>query len=169
MPSLWGVFNRSLAVLISAIGASLPGATGKRNIYGPGHAGAMLPDGFPRRDAMLVLAAMNRITSISTAEGASGRVGTREVLDALRRMERPEDFWDLLYAYWNDKILDMHKDPRGDLRFSVAEVQAHDVEVFLHQNRVELESFASMDTDEGELTSVYLDGLEEARARAVFY
>ena len=43
----------------------------------------MLPDGYGRRDSMLVLAAMTRIGSVSTTEGASGRVGTDEVMDAL--------------------------------------------------------------------------------------
>ncbi len=129
----------------------------------------MLPDGFSRRDAMLVLAAMSRIGSLTTAEGASGRVGTPEVRDALRRMERPEDFWDLLWAFVEDRILSLEKESRGDVRFTVVDVQAHDVGVFLHQNREELESYGVLDPDEGLITRVYLEGLEETRARAVFY
>ena len=129
----------------------------------------MLPDGFDRRDSMLALAAMSRVGAVSTAEGASGKVGTREVLDALHRMKRPEEFWDVLWALADYKILEVQKMSRGDVRFSVAEVQAHDVGVFLHQNREELESFDILDPDERGLTKVYLEGLEETRARAVFY
>ena len=129
----------------------------------------MLPDAFPRRDSMLVLTAMSRIGSINTSEGVSGKVSTPEVLDALERMERPEDFWDLLFSYVNDRIMEMDKLPGGDVRFSMVEVQAHDVKVFLHQNREEYESFKTLSTDEGLLTQVYLDGLEETRSRAVFY
>jgi hypothetical protein len=128
----------------------------------------MLPDGFSKRDSMLVLSAMLRIGSLTTAEGASGRVGTPEVMDALKRMERPEDFWDLLFAYADDRIFELEKEYRGDVRFTVAEVQAHDAGVYLHQNREDMESFTVLETDEGALTKVYLDGLEEARARAVF-
>jgi hypothetical protein len=118
---------------------------------------------------MLVLAAMARVGAIGTAEGASGKVGTHEVLDALHRMERPEDFWDVLWALADDRILEVQKLSRGDVRFSVAEVQAHDVDVFLHQNRDELESFDILEPDERGLTKVYLEGLVETRARAVFY
>jgi len=128
----------------------------------------MLPDDFPRRDAMLVLAAMSRIGSVTTAEGAGGRVGTPDAMYALQRMERPEDFWDLLFAYADDRILELTKEYRGDVRFNMAEVQAHDVSVFLHQNQEELESFDVLSDDQEGLTKVYLDGLEEARARAVF-
>jgi hypothetical protein len=129
----------------------------------------MLPEGFPKRDAMLVLSAMSRIGSLSTSEGVSGRVSTPEVLDALERMERPEDFWDLLFSYVNDRILEMDKLPGGDVRFAVVEVQAHDVKVYLHQNREEYETFHVLSSDEALLTQVYIDGLEETRARAVFY
>jgi len=128
----------------------------------------MLPDGYPRRDSMLALAAMSRIGSLSTAEGAAGRVGTPEVMYALQRMERPEEFWDLLFAYSDYRILEMTKEYRGDVRFNMADVQAHDVAVFLHQNATELESFDVLDDDQEGLTKVYLEGLEEARARAVF-
>jgi hypothetical protein len=128
----------------------------------------MLPDGFSRRDSMLVLAAMSRVGAISTAEGASGKVGTPEAKDALHRMERPEAFWDLLWTLADDRILEVQRQPRGDVRFSVSEVQAHDVRVYLHQNREELESFDVVDPDEAGLTKVYMDGLEETRARAVF-
>ncbi len=117
---------------------------------------------------MLVLAAMSRMGSVTTAEGAAGRVGTPEAMYALQRMERPEDFWDLLFAYADDRILELTKEYRGDVRFNMAEVQAHDVAVYLNQNRDELESFDVMDDDQEGLTKVYLDGLEEARARAVF-
>ena len=129
----------------------------------------MLPEGFSRRDAMLVLAAMTRIDSISTSEGASGRIGTPEVHDALRRMERPEDFWDLLWALTDDRILSMEKESRGDVRFTMVDVQAHDVATFLRQHREEVESFGVLDPDEGLITRVYLEGLEETRSRAVFY
>jgi hypothetical protein len=129
----------------------------------------MLPDGFNRRDAFLVLTAMSRISSISTSEGVSGRIGTPEVQDALRRMERPEDFWDLLWALTDDRILSMEKEPRGDVRFTMVDVQAHDVETFLRQHREEVESFGVLDGDEGLITRVYLEGLEETRSRAVFY
>ncbi len=118
---------------------------------------------------MLVLAAMSRVGAVSTAEGASGKVGTNEVLDALHRMERPEVFWDVLWALADYKILEVQMLSRGDVRFSVAEVQAHDVGVFLHQNREELETFDIMDPDERGLTKVYLEGLEESRSRAVFF
>jgi len=128
----------------------------------------MLCDGYSRRDSMLVLSAMLKIDSITTAEGVSGRVGTSEVMDALKRMERPEEFWDLLFAYANDRIFEMEMESRGDVRFTVAEVQAHDAKVYLHQNREEYESFKVLDGDEVGLTKVYMDGLEEARARAVF-
>ena len=117
---------------------------------------------------MLVLSAMLKIDTITTAEGVSGRVGTPEVMDALKRMERPEEFWDLLFAYANDRIFEMEMESRGDVRFTVAEVQAHDAKVYLHQNREEFESFKVLDGDEAGLTKVYIDGLEEARARAVF-
>ncbi len=129
----------------------------------------MLPTGFSRRNGMRVLAAMSRIGSVTTAEGASGRVGTSEVMYALQRMERPEDFWDLLFKLADDRILDMTKESRGDVRFSMVDVQAHDVNVFLRQHREELESFGVLDDDQAGLTKVYLDGLEEARSRAVFY
>jgi hypothetical protein len=129
----------------------------------------MLPEGFSRRDGMLVLAAMSRIGSVTTAEGASGRVGTSEIMYALQRMERPEDLWDILFKLADDRILDMMKESRGDVRFSMVDVQAHDVSVFLHQHRQELESFQVMEDDQTALTKVYLDGLEEARSRAVFY
>ncbi len=128
----------------------------------------MLCDGYSRRDSMLVLSAMLKIESITTAEGVSGRVGTSEVMDALKRMERPEEFWDLLFAYANDRIFEMEMESRGDVRFTVAEVQAHDAKVYLHQNREEYEAFKVLDGDEVGLTKVYMDGLEEARARAVF-
>ena len=108
----------------------------------------MLPDGFSRRDSMLVLSAMLRISSITTAEGVSGRIGTQEVTDALERMERPEDFWDLLFAYSDDRIFDLEKESRGDVRFTVAEVQAHDAKVYLHQNRDDLESYETLEKDE---------------------
>ena len=137
--------------------------------YGLGHPGAMLPAGFSRRNGMLVLAAMSRIGSVTTAEGASGRVGTSEVMYALQRMERPEDFWDLLFKLADDRILDMTKETRGDVRFSMVDVQAHDVSVFLRQHKEELESFGVLDDDQAGLTKVYMDGLEEARSRAVFY
>lgn len=129
----------------------------------------MLPDGFSRRDGMLVLAAMSRIGSVTTAEGASGRVGTSDVMYALQRMERPEDFWDLLFKLADDRIFEMTKEYRGDVRFSMVDVQAHDVNVYLHQHREELESFHVTEDDQAALTKVYMDGLEEARARAVFY
>ncbi|UCC93168.1 MAG: hypothetical protein JSW25_00370 [Thermoplasmata archaeon] len=129
----------------------------------------MLPEGFSRRDGMLVLAAMSRIGSITTAEGASGRVGTSEVMFALQRMERPEDFWDVLFKLADDRILEMMKESRGDVRFSMVDVQSHDVNVYLHQHRQEYESFDVMEDDQATLTKVYLDGLEEARSRAVFY
>ena len=128
----------------------------------------MLPDGLSRRDSMLVLSAMLKIDTITTAEGVTGRVGTPEVMDALKRMERPEEFWDLLFAYSNDRIFEMEMETRGDVRFTVAEVQAHDAKVYLHQNRDDLESYEVLEEDEGVLTKVYMDGLEEARARAVF-
>ncbi len=128
----------------------------------------MLPDGLSRRDSMLVLSAMLKIDTITTAEGVTGRVGTPEVMDALKRMERPEDFWDLLFAYSNDRIFEMEMETRGDVRFTVAEVQAHDAKVYLHQNRDDFESYGVLEEDEGVLTKVYMDGLEEARARAVF-
>lgn len=137
--------------------------------YGLGHPESMLPEGFSRRDGMLVLAAMSRIGSVTTAEGASGRVGTSEVMYALQRMERPEDFWDLLFKVADDRILDMTKETQGDVRFSMVDVQAHDVNVYLRQHREELESFEVLDGDQAGLTKVYLDGLEEARSRAVFY
>ena len=117
---------------------------------------------------MLVLSAMLKIDTITTAEGVTGRVGTPEVMDALKRMERPEDFWDLLFAYSNDRIFEMEMESRGDVRFTVAEVQAHDAKVYLHQNRDDFESYGVLEEDEGVLTKVYMDGLEEARARAVF-
>ena len=128
----------------------------------------MLCEGYSRRDSMLVLSAMLKIDSITTAEGVSGRVGTSEVMDGLKRMERPEEFWDLLFAYANDRIFEMEMESRGDVRFTVAEVQAHDAKVYLHQNREEYESFKVLDGDEVGLTKVYMEGLEEARARAVF-
>jgi hypothetical protein len=129
----------------------------------------MLPEGFSRCDGMLVLAAMIRIGSVTTAEGASGRVGTPEVMYALQRMERPEVFWDVLFKLADDRILEMEKETRGDVRFSMVDVQAHDVKVYLHQNREELESFDVLEDDQAALTKVYMDGLEEARSRAVFY
>ncbi len=128
----------------------------------------MLPDGYSKRDSMLVLSAMLRIGSITTAEGASGRVGTTEVMDTLKRMDRPEDFWDLLFAYANDRIFELEREYRGDVRFTVVDVQAHDAQVYLHQNREDLESYSIIEADEDVLTKVYMDGLEEARARAVF-
>ena len=137
--------------------------------YGSGHPGAMLPTGFSRRDGMLMLTAISRIGSVTTAEGASGRVGTSEALYALQRMERPEDFWDLLFKLADDRILEMTKESRGDVRFSMVDVQAHDVSVFLHQHREELESFDVLEDDQAVLTKVYIDGLDEARSRAVFY
>jgi len=129
----------------------------------------MLPEGFSRRNGMLVLAAMSRIGSVTTAEGASGRVGTSEVMYALQRMERPEDFWDVLFKLADDRILEMTKESRGDVRFSMVDVQAHDVNVYLRQHREELESFGVLGDDQAGLTKVYMDGLEEARSRAVFY
>ena len=129
----------------------------------------MLPDGFSRRDSMLMLTVMSRIGSVTTADGASGWVGTSEVMYALHRMERPEDFWDLLFKLADDRILDMTKESRGDVRFSMVDVQAHDVDVYLHQHREELESFDVLEDDKAVLTRVYLVGLEEARSRAVFY
>ncbi len=130
----------------------------------------MLPDGFSRRDAMLVLSALSRLGTISTSEGAAGRVSTPEVMDCLQRMERPEDPWDRLFQYVDDRILELRVLPRGDVRFEVSEVQAHDVEVYLTQNSQELGSFDVVEgMDEDLLTKVYLDGLEEARSRAVFY
>jgi hypothetical protein len=117
---------------------------------------------------MLVLSAILKIDTITTAEGVSGRVGTPEVMDALKRMDRPEEFWDLLFAYSTDRIFDMEMESRGDVRFTVAHVQAHDAKVYLHQNRDDYESFKVLDEDEVGLTKVYLDGLIEARARAVF-
>ncbi|MCK5415101.1 MAG: hypothetical protein KAJ35_06955 [Thermoplasmata archaeon] len=129
----------------------------------------MLPEGFSRCNGMLVLAAMSRIGSVTTAEGASGRVGTSEVMYALQRMERPEDFWDVLFKLADDRILEMTKESRGDVRFSMVDVQAHDVSVFLRLHREELESFGVLDDDQAGLTKVYMDGLEEARSRAVFY
>jgi hypothetical protein len=129
----------------------------------------MLPEGFSRRDGMLVLATMRRIGSVSTAEGASGRVGTPEVMFALQRMERPEDFWDVLFKLADDRILHMEKETRGDVRFTMVDVQAHDVGVYLHQNREEREAFDVLEDDQAALTKVYMDGLEEARSRAVFY
>jgi hypothetical protein len=129
----------------------------------------MLPQGYSRRDAMLVLSAMSRIDSITTAEGAAGRVTTQEVLDALKRMERPEDFWDLLWAYSDGRILEFDKEMRGDVRFTMSQVQAHDVTVFLHQNREEYETYHVINDEEDPLHKVFIDGLEETRARAVFY
>jgi hypothetical protein len=129
----------------------------------------MLPDGFSRRDGMLMLSAMSRIGSLTTAEGASGRVGTSEVMDTLQRMERPEDFWDILYKLADDRILEMTKESQGDVRFSMVDVQSHDVEVYLHQHRQERETFGVLEDDQAGLTKVYLSGLEEAKSRAVFY
>ncbi|NIV78628.1 MAG: hypothetical protein GWN39_07685, partial [Thermoplasmata archaeon] len=62
----------------------------------------MLPEGFSRRDGMLVLSAIIRIGTVTTAEGVSGRVGRSEVMYALQRMDRPEDFWDLLFQLADD-------------------------------------------------------------------
>jgi hypothetical protein len=129
----------------------------------------MLPDGFSRRDSLLVLQTMARIGSVGTAQGASGRVATPEIMDALKRMERPEVFWDLLYALTDDRILEMVRETRGDVRFSMIDVQAHDVGVYLHQNREEVESLDVLETDQDILTRIYLEGLDEARSRAVFY
>lgn len=131
----------------------------------------MLPQGFSRRDGMLVLSVISKVRDISTtAEGAAGRISTPEILECLRRMERPGDFWDVLFAYVDDRILDMRVLPRDEVRFTLSEVQAHDVEVYLTQNSQELGSFDVMEgMDEDLLTKVYLDGLEEARSRAVFY
>ena len=129
----------------------------------------MLPDGFSRRDGMLMLTAMSRIGSVTTAEGASGRVGTSEAMYALQRMERPQDFWDLLFKLADDRILEMTKETRGDVRFSMVDVQAHDVKVYLHQHREEFDTFHVLEDDQAVLTKVYLNGLEEARSRAVFY
>jgi hypothetical protein len=84
-------------------------------------------------------------------------------------MERPEEFWDVLFKLADDRILRMEKESRGDVRFSMVDVQAHDVEVYLHQNRDELESFDVLEDDQANLTKVYMEGLEEARSRAVFY
>ncbi len=129
----------------------------------------MLPEGFSRRDGMLVLSAIIRIGTVTTAEGVSGRVGRSEVMYALQRMDRPEDFWDLLFQLADDRILHMAKETRGDVRFSMVDVQEHDVKVFLHQHKDELESYQVLEDDEASLTKVYMDGLEEARSRAVFY
>lgn len=118
---------------------------------------------------MLVLQVMSRIGTVGTAEGASHRVATPEVMSALKRMEEPESFWDILFSYTEDRILDMVKESRGDVRFAMVEVQAHDVKVFLHQHREELESYQLLEPDEEALTHLYLDGLEEARSRAVFH
>ncbi|NIP34825.1 MAG: hypothetical protein GWN18_07775, partial [Thermoplasmata archaeon] len=51
---------------------------------------------------MLVLSAIIRIGTVTTAEGVSGRVGRSEVMYALQRMDRPEDFWDLLFQLADD-------------------------------------------------------------------
>ncbi|NIP34826.1 MAG: hypothetical protein GWN18_07780 [Thermoplasmata archaeon] len=51
----------------------------------------------------------------------------------------------------------------------MVDVQEHDVKVFLHQHKDELESYQVLEDDEASLTKVYMDGLEEARSRAVFY
>lgn len=142
---------------------------GKKAKYAMSVPGTMLPDNYSRRDSMLVLAAMSKIGSVTTAEGASGRVGTNEVMYALHRMERPEDLWDLLFALSNDRILKMEKESQGDVRFTMVDVQAHDVTVYLHQNKEDLESYQVIEDDQEVLTKVYMDGLEEARSRAVFY
>jgi hypothetical protein len=142
---------------------------GKKAKYARRILGAMLPDGYSRRDSMLVLAAMSRIGSVTTAEGVSRKVGTPDVMYALQRMERPEDLWDLLFAFANDRILEFEKESRGDVRFTMVDVQAHDVSVYLHQNKDDLESYHVLEDDQAVLTKIYLDGLEEARSRAVFY
>jgi hypothetical protein len=118
---------------------------------------------------MLVLTAMLRIESLTTAEGAAGRVTESDVMNALKRMERPEEFWDLLWKYADDRIFEMSKESRGDVRFTISSVQAHDVKVYLHQNREEYESFGVLVEEEEPLQKIYMDGLEETRARAVFY
>ena len=128
----------------------------------------MLPLGVDRRDAMLVLRSVHRTGSVSTAEGAVGRITYPEVLAALRRMNRPEDYWDIMFQLVDQRLLEMLPASRGDVRFQVAEVQEHDVGVFLHQNRVELDGYRELHKDEQLLTRVYLEGVVEARARAVF-
>jgi hypothetical protein len=90
-------------------------------------------------------------------------------MDTLQRMERPEDFWDILYKLADDRILEMTKESQGDVRFSMVDVQSHDVEVYLHQHRQERETFGVLEDDQAGLTKVYLSGLEEAKSRAVFY
>ena len=129
----------------------------------------MLPQDVDRRDGMLVLRAVSRLKSLTTTDGAVGRITMPEVMDALRRMDRPEDFWDVIFKLLDYKLLELHQMSRGDVRFSVAEVQAHDVDVFLHQNRKELEAYGMKHDDgDGTLTRTYLLGLRDARARAVF-
>ena len=129
---------------------------------------AMLPMGLDRRDGLLVLRSVHRTGSLSTADGAVGRVTYPEVLAALRRMNRPEAFWDIVFQLVDQRLLDMLPALRGDVKFQVAEVQEHDVGVYLHQNRVELDGYRELHKDEELLTRVYLEGIVEARARAVF-
>ncbi len=128
----------------------------------------MLPMGVDRRDAMLVLRSVHRTGSVSTAEGAVGRVTQPEVLAALRRMNRPEDYWDIVFQLLDQRLLEMLPASRGDVRFQVSEVQEHDVGVYLHQNRAELDGYRELHKDEALLTRVYLEGVVEAKARAVF-
>jgi hypothetical protein len=128
----------------------------------------MLPTSVDRRDGMLVLRAVHRTRVLSTSEGAFGRVTYPEVMEALRRMDRPEDFWDIVFQLLDMKLLELLPAARGDYKFQVADVQEHDVGVFLHQNRSELDGYKVIHHDEGLLTRTYLEGLEEAKARAVF-
>jgi hypothetical protein len=142
---------------------------GAKALYGlrhPPH--AMLPQDVDRRDGMLVLRAVFRIKSLTTTDGAVGRVTMPEVMDALRRMDRPEDFWDIAFKLVDQRLLEISHMPHGDVRFTVVEVQSHDVGVFLHQNRKEIDAYDAKIKDEAVLTRSYLDGLEDARARAVF-
>jgi len=128
----------------------------------------MLPMGVDRRDALLVLRSVHRTGSVSTADGAVGRVTYPEVLAALRRMNRPESYWDLIFQLVEQRLLEMLPASRGDVKFQVADVQEHDVGVYLHQNRVEIDGYRELHKDEQDLTRVYLEGVVEARARAVF-
>ena len=128
----------------------------------------MLPMGVDRRDALLVLRSVHRTGSVSTADGAVGRVTYPEVLAALRRMNRPESYWDLIFQLVEQRLLEMLPASRGDVKFQVADVQEHDVGVYLHQNRAEIDGYRELHKDEQDLTRVYLEGVVEARARAVF-
>jgi hypothetical protein len=129
----------------------------------------MLPQDVARRDGMLVLRSVTRLKSLTTTDGAVGRITMPEVMDALRHMDRPEDFWDIVFKLLDEKLLEIHQMSHGDVRFSVAEVQSHDMDVFLHQNRKELDGYdAQHDDGDGTLTRTYLLGLRDARARAVF-